>query len=84
MFWLCMVSVMIVIFLSCIDLLQTLEKFLNTLSQCQSVLLQYVQCKSARCPWLYFLTLEDALQLVCYSELSYYEVYASVSNQSSQ
>uniref|UniRef100_A0A1X7UKN4 Uncharacterized protein n=1 Tax=Amphimedon queenslandica TaxID=400682 RepID=A0A1X7UKN4_AMPQE len=49
------------------DLLQMLEKFLNTLTQCQSVLLQYVQCKSSRCPWLYFLTLEDVLQLVCYS-----------------
>ena len=54
--------------LALLDLLLTLDKFLLTLTQCQSALLHYMEGRRVRCPWLYFLPLEDVLQLVCYSK----------------
>ena len=50
------------------DLLPSLEKLHSSLIQCQSALVRYVEGQRSRCPWFYFLPLEDILQFVCYGE----------------
>ena len=50
------------------DLLLSLEKLYSSLVQCQSALVRYVEGQRSRCPWFYFLPLEDILQFVCYGE----------------
>ena len=49
-------------------LLPSLEKVHSDLLQCREALVKYVEGQRVRCPWFYFLSLEDILHFTCYGE----------------
>jgi dynein heavy chain len=48
------------------ELISTLDKFRATLNLCKYALLQYIEGRRIKCPWLFFIPLDDILHLVCY------------------
>ncbi len=49
-----------------VGLLPSLEKIHSSLVDCQTALVRYVEGQRVKCPWFYFLPLEDILQFMCY------------------